>query len=173
MLFALDLNPTRCGWAVGGPADSRPRSGSWKLFGTETEADLARSCRALYNSISDLGKLLHPNIVYYEAPFDNHRGNTNHRSARGQFSVAAIAMAAGLNAGAQVVPVQVQSWRKTFCGHGRPEDPKAATMARCRLFGWEVDNHDEADAVGIWVHAMSLRYASWAPRATPLFGRVA
>lgn len=176
MIFALDLNSHRCGWAVGGPEDPRPRVGSWQLFGTQTEDDLARSLATLYRSIADLSRLLKPRFVYYEAPFNaqDGRGKTNATSIRSGLSLAAIAMAAGRNAGAITKPISTQTWRKTFCGHGRPEDPKGATMDRCALLGWPVNNHDEADAAGVWCHAMCIEYRHWAPNSTALFaGRVA
>lgn len=145
---------------------------SWRLFGVESEDDLARSLAALYTSISQLCKLLHPRFVYYEAPFNPHEGsgNTNAQAIRSGLSLAAIAMAAGRNAGAITKPGHVQSWRKTFVGHGRPENPKAVTLARCELLGWRVCNDDEADAAGLWCHAMSINFPRWAPKATPLFG---
>lgn len=177
MLLSLDLNTKRCGLGFGGPQDGSPRLGTWQLFGTADEDALARSCAALYRSISDLCKLIHPQFVYYEAPFNpqDARGHTNHQAVRGLLSLAAVAMAAGRNAGAMTYPAHVQSWRKSFCGHGRPENPKQATIARCNLLGWSVANDDEADAAGVWAYGMSIRFPKWAPKATPLFskGRVA
>ncbi len=171
MLFALDLNSHRCGWAIGGPADGCPRVGSWKLYGTETEDDLARSCAALYTSIAQMAKLLHPRFVYYEAPFNaqDGRGHTNAKAIRSGLSLAAIAMAAGRNARALTAPGHVQSWRKHFCGEGRPKDPKQATINRCRILGWTVANDDEADAAGLWSFGMAKHYPQWSPRSTPLF----
>lgn len=171
MIVTLDLNSHRCGIAAGGPADKAPRVLSWNLFGKEDEDTLARSLAALYSSISDLCKLLHPKFVYYEAPFNpqDARGKTNAQAIRSGLSLAAIAMAAGRNAGAITKPISTQTWRKTFCGHGRPEDPKAATVARCKMFGWSVANDDEADAAGMWMHAMLIHYPQWVPNSVPLF----
>lgn len=175
MILALDLNSKQCGIACGGERDGAPRCMSWTLFGTATEDDLARSLATLYTSISSLCKLLHPQFVYYEAPFNpqDAKGHTNAQSIRSGLSLAAIAMAAGQNAGAITKPGHTQSWRKTFVGHGRPENPKQVTMDRCKLLGWSIKNEDEADAAGLWAHAMSINYPTWAPKATPLFGRSA
>lgn len=171
MLLALDINSRRVGWAIGGPADPRPRLSAWSLYGCQTEDDLARSCAALYRSISDLSKFIKPRFVYYEAPF-NPQGaerQSNAHTVRGLLSLAAVAMAAGVNAGAITKPVHVATWRKHFCGQGRPENPKRATMDRCRLLGWDVKNDDEADAAGVWAFAMAMEYPQWAPNSTPLF----
>lgn len=174
-VIALDLNSKRCGVACGGERDGAPRCYSWPLFGMASEDDMARSWAVLYTSISDLCKVIHPRFVYYEAPFNpqDGKGHTNAQAIRSGLSLAAIAMAAGRNSGAVTKPGHTQSWRKTFVGQGRPADPKEATLARCRLLGWKVNNHDEADAAGLWAHAMSLHFPKWAPKSTPLFGRSA
>lgn len=171
MLLSLDINSKRVGYGVGGPADPRPRLNTWSLFGCQTEDDLARSCAALYRSISDLSKFIHPAFVYYEAPFNPQGADrqSNAHTVRGLLSLAAVAMAAGRNAGAQTKPVHVATWRKHFCGQGRPEDPKRVTMDRCRLLGWDVKNDDEGDAAGVWAFGMSLEYPKWSPNSTPLF----
>lgn len=47
--------------------------------------------------------------------------------------------------------VAVQTWRKAFLGHGRPENPKRAAILMCKTIGWDVDgSHDKADACGVW-----------------------
>lgn len=176
MLLALDINSKMVGFCFGGPSDSKPRGGSWRLSGCHDDDRLNRSCGALYTSISEFSKLIHPTIVAIEAPFNpqaKETGETTHQTVINLFRLEAVARAAGQNAGARVIPVHVQSWRKTFCGNGRPENPKQATQERCRLFGWKFENEDEADAIGVWVHGMSLHFPTWAPRATPLFARSA
>jgi Holliday junction resolvasome RuvABC endonuclease subunit len=171
MLLALDINTRRTGFAFGGETDGAPRVGHWKLYGCHEDVDLTRSAAALYNSISDLCKLIHPRFVILEAPFNPalNEGRSNHQSVMGLFSLAAIASAAGHNAGATVSRAHVQTWRKSFTGHGRPQNPKAVTQARCALLGWSVANEDEADAAGVWCWGMSMKYPKWAPRGTPLF----
>lgn len=165
MILALDINSKSTGAAFGGPGDAMPRTLTWKLYGCADEQDLARSGASLYRAITEISRIIKPRWLYYEAPFNpqDGRGHTNHQAVRALLSLAAVAMAAGLNSGAQIRPVHVQTWRKHFLGHGRPEDPKAVTMKRCELLGWSVANHDEADSAGIWCFAMLSQYPQWSP----------
>lgn len=173
MLLALDLNSRSCGVAFGGPTDGGPRCVTWRLPGCGDEDKLNRSCAGLYNSISEFSKLIHPDIIAIEATFNPQKAEGDSRSNNftvvSSFSLAAVARAAAQNVGAKVVLTHVQSWRKTFCGHGRPKDPKEATLARCKLLNWSVANDDEGDAAGLWCHEMSLHYRHWSPKGTPLF----
>lgn len=169
-VLALDLNTVRCGYAFGGEADGAPRTGSWPFFGIQSEDDLRRTLGALAQSITELCRLIRPTYAYYEAPIQNPAwGSTNANAMRGTYSVVAVAMAMCSNAGAITKPAHINSWRKTFLGHAYPDDPKAATMARCKLLGWPIKNDDEADAAGIWCWGMSNNYPRWAPKGTPLF----
>lgn len=170
-LLALDCNTKRVGWAIGGPADTAPKLGSWSLFGTPDEDALARSCAVLYRSISDMCKLMHPRIVMYEAPFNpqDGAGHTNHQAIRGLLSLAAIAMAAGQNAGARTEPAHIQRWRKHFLGHGYPKDPKQAALDQCAAYSWTPKNDDEADAAGVWHFGMSLHFKGAALPCSPMF----
>lgn len=175
MLLALDCNTKMVGWAAGGVDDCAPRLGTWHLFGTETEDDLARSCAALYRNIRDISKLIHPTVVIYEAPFNpqDGRGRTNNQAIRGLLSLAAICMAAGQNAGARTEPGHVQSWRRHFLGNGYPKDPKQCALDQCAAYGWAPKNHDEGDAAGIWHWGMFTYFKPTALACTPLFARAA
>lgn len=168
-LLAFDINSNRTAWAFGGPADRCARAGVWHLPGCKTTDDLRRSCKGLHNSISELGRLLHPAFIYLEAPFTPMHGRGN---AHTTFVLAVLygaASAAAANTGAVVSDAHVQSWRKAFTGLGRPENPKQATMDRCAQLGWSPKNHDEADAMGIWCHGMLLRYPRWSFKPAALF----
>jgi len=50
---------------------------------------------------------------------------------------------------------------------------KAATIAMCRLQGWEVENDDAADAAALWSWGCASLNPRLAPMTTPLFGRQA
>lgn len=172
MLLALDINTNRVGWAFGGPADGGPRCGVWHLSGGETGDDLKRSAAGLYNSISELSKLIRPEIIYVEAPFNPNPKKGGVSNAHVVFVSTALygaAVAASANTRARVRDAHVQSWRKTFTGMGRPENPKQVTMARCAQLGWVVKNDDEGDACGIWCHGMLLSYPRWSFKPAALF----
>ena len=168
MLLALDINSVRCGWAFGGPDDSFPRSDCWLLPGG---ADLTRSCMSLYNSISELSKLIHTTICVIEAPLNI--GDRNPRSNLVLIALYGAANAAAGNAKARVIDAHVSTWRKTFLGMGYPPKGTAKQMAldRCKLLRWPAENHDQAEACGIWCWGMSISYPHWAPKGTPLFAQ--
>lgn len=175
MLIALDINSKRCGVAFGGVADGAPRVLTWALPGGLDIPTLSRGAASLYSSLSGLSKLVHPEHVFIEAPLQ-----MTDRSAHTELVLIALfgaACAAGANAGANVNTGHVGTWRRHFIGRGNMpgKEAKAATIARCHLFGWKVENHDEADAAGLWSFGMSITYPKWAPKATPLFanGRAA
>lgn len=46
---------------------------------------------------------------------------------------------------------------------------KPAMMQKCRDFGWDVANDDEADALGLWDYQCSILRPDLAHRRTPLF----
>lgn len=173
MLLSLDINSRATGFAFGDEKSSCPRGGTWSTPGCADDDRMNRTLAALYNSISELSKVIHPQIVLFEAPFNpqaKEKGETTHQTVVNLFRLEAVARTAGVNTGARIVkPIAVQTWRKTFTGHGRPENPKEATQARCRLLGWKYGSEDEADAIGLWAHGMSVYFPRWAPKATPLF----
>lgn len=51
-----------------------------------------------------------------------------------------------------------QSARKSFVGHGRPEDPKQAVMDECHRRGWEPVDHNAGDAAALWNHTCLLYF---------------
>lgn len=55
---------------------------------------------------------------------------------------------------------RTQSWRKTALGHGRVEEPKKAMKLRAAQLGYPTESEDEADAIGILLHALHGEPAS-------------
>lgn len=167
-LIALDVNSRRTGVAFGNPDSPSPKCLTWALPGCKDDRSADRSFAGLYNSVTELAAMVNPTIVAIEAPFNpqaREEGElqSSHHTVIPLFQLVACARAAAHNAGARVVLGHVQSWRKAFCGHGRPKDPKGATMERCRLLKWDVKNEDEADAAGLWYWAMGTNFPKWSP----------
>jgi len=50
----------------------------------------------------------------------------------------------------RMVRANVQRVRKSFTGQGRPPDPKKFIAAHCRMLGFEVTDHNAADAIALW-----------------------
>lgn len=168
-IIALDINSRSVGVAFGDCDSPAPRCTTWLPGGCEDDDALIRSCAGLYNSIVELSKIVHPAFVIVEAPLDI--PGRNPRTGRALLSLAFVGATAAQNVGARPVLGHVGTWRKHFTGQGRPEDPKGATMERCRILGWTVKNHDEGDASGLWCWGMSKYFPRWSPNGTPLFAR--
>lgn len=168
-VLALDVSSNRTGVAFGDANAGAPRCLTWKLVGCNTDDELHRSLSYLRTSVSELCKLIQPRFVAVEAPLQI--TDRNPRTNLALISLAAVACEGGQTAGAVVERRHVQTWRKHFCGNGRPDDPKAATKRVCDLLGWKYANDDEADACGLWSYEMSIRFPKWSPKSTPLFRR--
>jgi hypothetical protein len=55
--------------------------------------------------------------------------------------------------------VGLGAWRRYFVGKGAGEKTKTFkdwAISRCRELGWNVQSHDEADALGVLAYAISL-----------------
>ena len=161
MLLALDINSKRVGYAFGDQETSHPRTGSWALAGCENEDDLQRSCGYLLESILALSKVIHPTVIVYEAPFAPQNGRGSANVVRALFSLSGVAMGAGATLQARLLSAHVATWRKAFTGHGFPKNPKTATIEACHARGWEPQNHDAADAAGVWFWGMCACFPKW------------
>lgn len=167
MLCALDISSRRTGVAFGGASDGAPRTLHWKMPGGLDTSTLARAAAGLYCSIAELSKIIKPEHIVIEAPLQM-PGRSAHTSLV-LIGLFGAACAAAGNTTARVSTGNVATWRRHFCGHGRPADPKRAVMERCRQLGWQIANDDEADAAGLWCYGMSVHYPKWSPKGTPLF----
>lgn len=165
MLLALDI-ASLTGWALGGPADGAPRTGTWLLHGLD-DYGLDRSLATLHETVREFCRCHAVEIVAIEAPMTP-QGRSAH-TATALISLVAVARAAVQRHGARLRLVHVQTVRKHFVGQGRPDNPKQAVMDRCRLLGWQFEDDNAADAAALWAYAMSLHYPKWSPQSTPLF----
>ena len=172
-VIALDLNTKSCGVAYGKFDWAAPKLTTWALPGSGDEGALTLAYGRLYASIVGIADLVCPAWVAIEAPFFfKDDGKSNAHTLAVLHGLTCVARAAGVNCGAKVNMVAVSTWRKHFTGHGRPKDPKGATLHMCKILGWSPQNDDEGDAAGLWAYEMALRYPKWGPGTAPLVGRV-
>jgi Holliday junction resolvasome RuvABC endonuclease subunit len=164
-LLALDIAGL-CGWALGGPADGAPRTGTWLLHGLD-DYGLDRSLATLHETVREFCRCHSVEIVAIEAPMIPH--NRSSHTAVALISLVAVARAAAHRHGSRLLLAHVQTVRKHFCGEGRPDNPKLAVMERCRLLGWSAADDNCADAAALWCWAMSKSYPRWSPKGTPMF----
>lgn len=66
--------------------------------------------------------------------------------------------------------VYPQTHRKFFVGTARPENPKQATINRCKEMGWAPQDDNVADALAIWSFGCAELVPETALNMSPLFG---
>ncbi len=168
MILALDI-ATKTGWAVG---DEQPETGTIELRGSVGEKmhRLARELRLLTSIHS-------PDLIVFEAPILHVKRQGSSSTLRLLVGLCCVAEMVAFEAGIAVSETPTSTWRKHFLGVSRA--PKGLTskwlkqqaQARCRALGWGDLSEDEADACGVWDHAMSLRRPSHAMTTLPLGDR--
>lgn len=186
--IALDLS-SKSGAAWGGPEDGRPKVALWRLPSIDNRETMERAFAMLMLHLDDLHAVEQFEWMQVEAPLDTFahagvrfkRGEDGSRQydlegsarkkadlAMGLIGLWAVAIGWGQKNGLEVLDANVQTVRRHFVGHGRPKDPKAVVMARCRQLGWRADDDNIADASALWCYEMSCRYPGWVLNGTLL-----
>lgn len=147
-VLALDLS-SHTGWAIDRPTGGeKPLSGvvDLPLDGDE----YGRAFVAFEQFLCDAIAAHAPDAVAFEAPL-MHRGSnfiTTEQTVRLLFGLAAITELVAHRSGLMAYEVNVATVKRHFAGNGRAT--KADMMARCRQLGWEVKDHNAADACAVW-----------------------
>jgi hypothetical protein len=73
--------------------------------------------------------------------------------------------------GVRVMPVTIAEWRRYFLGRGRLDGATAKREAVriCRSLKWEAEDHNAAEAAGVWLWCCAQLSPSVAHRIEPLF----
>lgn len=173
-VLALDLS-TKVGFAVDAPDGSaRPRTGVWKLPIVAAD-DYGTMGLALQQWLRGLVGMTGAEMLAYEAPLVRAGGAfngafTNAHTVRIQLGFTMAAQIVAAERRLPVVAAAVQTIRKHFCGHGHAKKP--AVMERCRVLGWEIADHNAADAAAVWSWAKSAHDKRYPVHAeTALFAR--
>lgn len=161
LIAAFDISKTRTGWCFGVPL-RQPVFGSFSLSG-ETDEVYHR----LHKRVWRLFEEHRPNQVFFEQPFTGR----NPKTARILHEMCGAFQLTCRLYGVPVFEVPIATWRKHFLGtnHFRREDAKRASVTRCRQLGLTPQTDDEADAIGIWDYASSLKSSAHSIRTAPLF----
>ena len=187
IVLALDL-ATTLGWASG-PVGGKPVSGVLRLG----DKNAARREKLLHlgRFLNDMLKVEKPRLVVIEEALEPRV------LVKIGATLATTKLAYGLPAAAEMVLagrgvqdvrfVSVQDVRAHFVGRRTFQDStdpatgkkvksrdnaKAAVINACRLRGWHVESHDEADAIATWSYGCTLLDKRLAAIATPLFARL-
>lgn len=170
-VLALDIS-THVGWAADSDDRRGPRTGTFHLQHGAIEFGKAGAEFGDWLSVIMIDRF-RPEFVAVEAAAMTGAGIVMNRDTGRlliglTFMAASVAAACGLGYG----EYSVQTWRRHFLNHGRPENPKRQARERCRQLGWVADSDDAAEAAGLWCYAKSIKDRSFRVEAgTPLFAK--
>jgi Holliday junction resolvasome RuvABC endonuclease subunit len=156
-VLALDTS-THTGFAHCSDDPAKPVFGTFHLPGWRRES-VGKSYAALHRFIS--AKIAEHRFthVVIERPLTVHAhaqdAGKNADLAAALLGFVAIAECAAEMGGARCHVESPSTIRKHFVGNGRPKDPKAAVMARCRQLGWRIMDDNQADALATWDYAVA------------------
>lgn len=158
-IIALDLSKSSTGWSTWKEGDEKPFYGSWEL-GIPMTPD-GRTFARLHQRLSEMHSVGEITHLFFEDPLHPAKlqGNTNINSIRVLGGLAAHAESWAEAMGCRVVRrVNMTTWRRHFIGSQKRGTQrkalKAFVMERCQQFGFEPENDDESDSLGILTYAI-------------------
>ena len=167
-VLALDL-ATVTGWAYGRP-------GEVPIFGHLRFVSQGTSRAGLYRAFRswlDRGDGYQPDLIVYESSAvpSIMAGKTNIDTIKTLIGLAEHLEEWAYNR-VELREASVSQVRSHFIGRNMKANiAKPMTMERCKELGWNVENHDDADACALWDYQCSFLRPDLAPRTTPLFQR--
>jgi hypothetical protein len=168
-VLALDI-ATRTGWCLGAVGAKLPTFGSVR-FASQGASHAALFADALSWASSNF-KEWKPDRVVFEAPLPGsfRRGRTTANVAAILNGLPAIMQGvAHLRGIYDVRSASAKDVRVFFLGHNPKRDiAKKATVHRCKLLGWQVEDDNAGDACALWLYSCSFIAPGEAMRPTPL-----
>lgn len=159
MILALDI-ATKMGWALGAPGDAAPVSGTYR-FGGDEASIWARYHHALRWAIDRFCHAEGPRITKLVIEDQlNPRAFSKKEAAELLFGLPAVIGACAYDR--RIFDIErhkVADVRGLFINNRRlkTDVAKAAVMRRCKKLGWEVEDHNAADACALWAYECSRR----------------
>ncbi|WP_065755233.1 hypothetical protein [Bradyrhizobium paxllaeri] len=158
----------RTGWCFGCPGEE-PRFGSIRFAsaGASHEAIFGHAINWAQAMFTELA----PDQYVYEEPMQFRGGKSRAGNDEIAYGLPAIIQGVAHNLGIHDArKARVQDVRLHFI-HRNPkrEIAKRETMQRCRLFGWEVRDDNEADACALWHYACTSQDSKLAIQTSDLF----
>lgn len=157
---ALDLSLSSTGFASWSDGDAAPAFGRWPL--ADSMKWRGRGYVRLHKSLLQIHAATPIDHLIFEEPLTpaSVSGHTNIDTLQTLAGLAAHAESFAAAVKATARPVNVATWRRHFIGPmprgTKSPDLKAMTMKRCRELGFDPVSFDEADALGILDHALSV-----------------
>lgn len=156
MFLALDIASTT-GWAFGAPGET-PQHGTFTC--PSTGDNLGRFAYSYAQWLTAKLRELQPKEIVFEAPILP--SATNITTLKKLYGLCVVTELVALSEGVPCTEITAGQWRKSFLGMHYPkggtrDDLKRAVIAACRHMGWEPNNTDDADALGILYVAQCAR----------------
>ena len=155
----LALDPaTSTGWAAG-PPDADPHFGSVRLGDGSIGERMDLMARFVETMIRDFDI----QEVYFEQPLHHVPRMGNAKTLRLACALAGTVEMAAHWHRIPAFEVPMMMWRKHFIGVARrPKGTHALSckeqaIEKCAELGWKPRDYDEAEAIGIWDYARSLK----------------
>lgn len=160
-ILAIDCSTRAMGYSVDISGEDMPRHGLILLPGMKTLGPLYAAVR---NTLCDLADQFRPDVLVWARPMFRDAQS----AAQALLGVAAIADLVAHDEGMRAFNVVESSARKDVLGRGGfserdakgkivpgsgTKGAKAAALAWCARQGFDVENHDVADAVVLHAHA--------------------
>lgn len=158
-ILAVDLS-TLTGWCYGSASGNAPEWGVWRLPGMK---NLGRCWVELQNKLEDFMSVTRPALLVFATPLA-----ANQTTARLLLGLAAHAESSAYRLKVQTAEVTESTARKEVLGRGsftvRDADgvpirgegskvAKAMALDWCQRQGWDVADHNAADACVVWEYA--------------------
>jgi hypothetical protein len=172
--YIIALDPATTTGIAAGYANETPSLGSmeWRHKASDRQLDLLARAASWWSHRLTSGR--RPDIVAIETPIRPTWGASNHDAMTLSNRLYGIFAGCAAAAGAEVLEVEVRTWRKHFCRGNPPKgEGKAHTAYMCRLLGWIPADDNQADAAGIWSYAVGRSAPLHLARHMPLFTRSA
>jgi Holliday junction resolvasome RuvABC endonuclease subunit len=166
-LLALDL-ATKLGFAFG-HIDDEPIFGSFSL--PRTQSDVGRFLSAYNEWLMVILEKYQPEIVVMEANMPHGGAMTTLKTTQKLANLNGHTEWVCFERKINCFEVPAATWKKTFCGTGRiskKTKPYPVTV-KCNERGWFPHDDNEADALGIWTHAIGQIDPQSLVRFDPLF----
>lgn len=158
-ILALDLSKRRTGWALWHKGWESPRYGHW-ILGSEFTTDGEVLMKAL-QCLTDHWQALQFSSLYWEEPLTQmQRMGQSNKGNDIQVKLVGICQYFAKASRTRTQEINQTSWRRSFIGKmprgTKSKEWKDYAMERSRHFGWAPRFHDEADALGLLDHCISL-----------------
>lgn len=175
LVLGLDI-ATTTGWAHGRVDAKAPKWGVIRFGGHN--ALPSEIFAAALTWANNFMRELKPDVLIVEAllpptAMKNHTSTAVRDRLCGLNAI--IIACAKLNNVGEITSASVQDIRAHFINERslRRQSAKEQVMEKCKSLGWNVPNHNAADAVACWSYACAIIDPRLALRGSPLFSRIA